>query len=944
MAQITDPNDPGLEEAPAEASAAALRDERGGRLYVETDGRGRIVETNAAWADLLGWTAEDIGGLPLESLVHPHDVPREGLLAAPPFSLRFRCKAGGWLHCGGVSKRRPDGGLLGWFGGSVMAEPDRPLHIEPIELIEPDEPAAMASPPVDPPQIDQPNPPTMPEDQVIVDLLALTAGIWRWSIDPVLLTVNMLSGDQTGEDVRLVMTMDELVASAHSDDLAPMTDRLTTAMQDGGSGTFVVRLKRIAGGWKSFRVTYITEPHESGRHTVHGLSQDVSEVAEVRDTAVQSADRLGLALSAAGAAVAEIDFERRRTWCSPGFVEIIGQTLGFEGPDPRPWPMCHDEDRERLDAALDEWTDDRHQAVQFRVVHPSGDCRWVEVTGERELGEAGELAKITCLVLDIEERKQQELALARLRQDAQGGAERLQVAMDAARAGVFETDFVNESFWCSPEFEEIVGGPMSFEEAAGVWPIMHPDDVAKIGVSIDKSNQGSGSECAEFRIRRPSGEYRWIEARAVVHHDPEGKVERLTGVVLDIDARKRQELALIEAERSAQSAAVAKTQFLANMSHEIRTPMNGVLGVLQLLGGENLSAEAKGLLEEAERCGRMLSQLLNDVVDISKIEAGRLELELEALDPKALVVGVADLLRSEATAKGLTLDVHVEGEDVWVMADPVRLRQALFNLIGNAVKFTTAGRVEARLFISKFPGRRRLLRFEIEDTGVGIPIGVQPTLFERFTQADGSSERRFGGSGLGLAITRRLAELMGGAVTFSSTEGIGSIFSLEFPAAEAEALVAVAESQADDAPPLAGLNILVVEDNATNRMVATKLLESLGARVEIAEDGVEGVEAVRQRPYDLVLMDIQMPRMDGVEATRQIRALEGDVANIPIVALTANVMASQMQTYLEVGMNGVAAKPISLPALLGEIARAFQAHDASDAANEAEAEPQAEAG
>ncbi len=932
MAQITDPNDPGLEEAPAEATAAALRDERGGRLYVETDGRGRILETNAAWTDLLGWTAEDIGGLPLESLVHPHDVPREGLLAAPPFSLRFRCKSGGWLHCGGVSKRRPDGGLLGWFGGSGMAEPDRPPPVEPPR---PPEPVQL------PESIAQSEPTTLFEHQVTGDLLALTAGIWRWTLDPVTRSLSMLAGDMTDRESQSIQTLDDVFASVHPQDAPEVVESLTNGMHNGGTGTHVARVKRTDGSWRSLRVTFVTELHESGLHTLHGLSQDISGVTEARDTAMQSADRLGLALSAAGAAVAEIDFGSRRTWCSPGFVDIVGRELSFEGSDSRPWPMCHDEDRERLDEALNDWTGDRHRTVQFRVVHPSGDCRWVEVTGERELGDAGELAKITCLVLDIEERKQQELALARLRQDAQGGAERLQVAMDAARAGVFETDFVNQSFWCSPEFEEIAGGPMTFEEAAGVWPIMHPEDVAKINVSIDNSNHGSSSECAEFRIRRPSGEYRWIEARAVVHHDLEGKVERLTGVVLDIDDRKRQELALIDAERSAQSAAVAKTQFLANMSHEIRTPMNGVLGVLQLLGGENLSLEAKGLLEEAERCGRMLSQLLNDVVDISKIEAGRLELEAEPLDPKALVIGVVDLLRPEAAAKGLTLDVHVEGEDIWVQADPVRLRQALFNLIGNAVKFTTTGRVEARLFISKFPGRRRLLRFEIEDTGVGIPIGVQPTLFERFTQADGSSERRFGGSGLGLAITRRLAEMMGGAVTFTSTEGIGSIFCLEFATGEAEALVAEAESQADG-PPLEGLTILVVEDNATNRMVATKLLESLGARVETAEDGVEGVEAVRQRPYDLVLMDIQMPRMDGVEATRQIRALEGEVANIPIVALTANVMASQMQAYLEVGMNGVAAKPISLPALLGEIARAIHAHEAPGAVNESE--PKAEAG
>jgi len=258
----------------------------------------------------------------------------------------------------------------------------------------------------------------------------------------------------------------------------------------------------------------------------------------------------------------------------------------------------------------------------------------------------------------------------------------------------------------------------------------------------------------------------------------------------------------------------------------------------------------------------------------------------------------------------------------------VRLRQGLFNLIGNAIKFTPQGRVEARLTISEEGQDHKRLRFEIEDTGVGIPADVQATLFQRFQQADGSTARRFGGSGLGLVITRALAEMMGGEVGFTSVEGEGSTFWLDVSAPAAERPNAAEENLVS----LDGLKILVVEDNATNRLVATKILEGLGAVVATAEDGVLGVEAVMATAFDLVLMDVQMPRMDGVEATRTIRALDGPAARVPIVGLTANVMLHQWQAYREAGMDGVASKPISPRALLTEIVRVMSEIDAAEAA------------
>ena len=333
------------------------------------------------------------------------------------------------------------------------------------------------------------------------------------------------------------------------------------------------------------------------------------------------------------------------------------------------------------------------------------------------------------------------------------------------------------------------------------------------------------------------------------------------------------------------------------------------------------------MLEEALSCGQMLAELLNDVIDFSKIEAGRLEINAEPLDPRALIEGVARLLRPQADAKNLELIVEAEPDVGWVVSDPVRLRQALFNLVGNAVKFTLKGQVTIRAHLRQREAGQ-MLRLEIADTGVGIPEVVQPRIFTRFDQGDASTTRRFGGSGLGLSITQRLAEMMGGTVGFASTEGLGSVFWLEVAAQSAEARPA--EPGANDGW-LDDLKILVVEDNPTNRMIASKLLQNLGAAVETAADGLLGVEAAANGGFDLILMDVQMPGIDGMEAARRIRALGGSVAATPIVALTANVLSHQRQSYLEAGMDGVVGKPISPAVLLAEISRLARRADGQSA-------------
>jgi PAS domain S-box-containing protein len=440
---------------------------------------------------------------------------------------------------------------------------------------------------------------------------------------------------------------------------------------------------------------------------------------------------------------------------------------------------------------------------------------------------------------------------------------------------------------------------------------IHADDRERVWANFSATLQTGEHRVIDYRYLDPENDT-WAVMRAAWRG-----VRGQSPELWDVIGISQNVTELIAARDAALGAAEAKSEFLANMSHEIRTPMNGVLGVLHLLKQERLSEDGRQLLNEALGCGAMLAELLNDIIDFSKVEAGKLELAPEPTDPAALLRGVADLLRPQTRQRGLHLKVEAPDDLGWVSVDPVRLRQALFNLLGNAAKFTLEGGVEARLTASPIEGGARL-RFEIQDSGVGIDEAGGQNLFERFSQADGSTTRRFGGAGLGLAITKRLVQLMDGQIGFTSQLGQGSTFWIEIDAPRA---TAVARGEDAEAPLFDGLRVLLVEDNATNRMIASRMLQALGASVECAEDGASGVEAA-QRGFDLILMDIQMPGMDGVEATRRIRAQDGEVGRTPILAMTANAMAHQQAGYLAAGMNGAIAKPLSPAVLIQTIATA----------------------
>ena len=387
---------------------------------------------------------------------------------------------------------------------------------------------------------------------------------------------------------------------------------------------------------------------------------------------------------------------------------------------------------------------------------------------------------------------------------------------------------------------------------------------------------------------------------------------------------------LHRARREAEAASRAKSVFLANMSHEIRTPFQGLLGMLQLLDTDALNAPQRRQLHTASESARHLLAILNDLLDMAKLEAGTLSVSSEATELRHLAREVQDLMQSQAAVKALSLQTEIDAQlPAWALLDGTRVRQVLYNLISNAIKFTDRGGVTLALHASG-SGSAAEVVFAVIDSGVGIDAQTRKRLFERFQQGDDSRSRRYGGTGLGLEISRNLARLMGGDLTVQSTPGHGSRFELRLPlrAADAPSLAAApAARPSAPAPALRSLRVLAAEDNAVNREVLAAMIGIDGHHVTFAENGVQAVAAMRQpsaagaRPFDLVLMDLHMPELDGIGATRAIRALDGPAARVPIVALTADAFAETRARCLDAGMNDFLTKPVGLAELSQLLAR-----------------------
>ncbi len=529
--------------------------------------------------------------------------------------------------------------------------------------------------------------------------------------------------------------------------------------------------------------------------------------------------------------------------------------------------------------------------------------------------------------------------------------ERWSFALEGSGNGVWDWDMSHDTVHLSAYFirmydyygESITATPEAWAE------IVHPDDMEQVLFDFDEHIAGRTPFYEnEHRVRCKDGSYIWILDRGmVVRYDAKGKPLRMVGTHSDISAKKMAEARLLEAnvtleqrvaertealeaaKKEAEISTQIKTEFLSNMSHEIRTPISNIINMSKMVLNSELENRQRDYVEKIQISGRMLLELVDDVLDYSHLETGKLHLEVSQIDLKRIVNSVAALYKERAEVKKLKIhvdvDARIEGE---LMGDAVRLKQILGNYVSNAIKFSDKGNITIRVFVVASSIANVLLRFEVSDEGVGIAPALQKKLFAAFQQADMSLRRKFGGSGLGLAINRRLSAMMGGEVGFESQSGKGSTF--WFTAMLNRA--GVSESlEADESTKqthkmeqrLTGVDILLVEDDRFNQQVVQELLEMSGAKVTLAGNGQEALQQMSNKTYDCVLMDLQMPVMDGLEATRLIRADE-ELRDTLIIAMTANIWGDGMERCFVAGVNDFLSKPVQ-PELLIQTLSAWTA-------------------
>lgn len=514
--------------------------------------------------------------------------------------------------------------------------------------------------------------------------------------------------------------------------------------------------------------------------------------------------------------------------------------------------------------------------------------------------------------------------------------ERFALIVEASPDGVWDWNLTTDAVYFSPSWKNMLGyDDHELPNSVATWlNLIHVADRKQAADFLDSQVRGT-SQSREFELRlvHRDGSHRWILSRCAVLRDANGIPYRMLGTNTDITERKFAELGLIQAKDAAQAAAKAKAAFLATMSHEIRTPMNGVIGVTKLLLEFPLKAKEREYVETIRFSAESLLTVINDVLDFSKIDSGKLDLEKSEFDLKCEIDGIFKTFRVAATSKSLDLVAENAGLTRKIKGDNFRLRQILNNLIGNAIKFTDSGLVKFSSKVTEETDSHIKIKFSVMDSGIGLSQEAIQRIFMEFSQADSTMSRRYGGSGLGLTISKRLIELMGGEIHVSSQMGIGSTFWFELPfekgaEIKSEPLSAsIAALPAGSKPSFEGLRVLVAEDNRVNQLVISAILQKFGCQVEMAANGVEALWALNNSQVDLILMDCQMPEMDGFEATTAIRMnAAAHIAGIPIIALTANAIKGDREVCLHAGMNGYVSKPVDENELRTEMTRLAGGH------------------
>ena len=637
------------------------------------------------------------------------------------------------------------------------------------------------------------------------------------------------------------------------------------------------------------------------------------------NTSLEQAQRLtGIAEQISGIGYSRYDVATGENIHSANLVRILGPRQDFSiSTHPEDYARTLTETARAIATGedYDSWTRVR-----------SADGGWRSLRG-RNTCEKGPDGKVTALVSVVFDVTDMELADEALR----ASEARYRLLAEHSNDLIMLTDQDDRLSYVSPAVFALTGHRPEDLLGKIAGGLMHPEDAPRANAHFAAMNRNPDDpETGDFiyRARHRDGRWLWLEARSAVLRDAEtGEVTGQLHVARDVTERKAMEEELQRKCAEAEAANLAKSEFLANMSHEIRTPLNGVMGVASALARTELSPTQSEMVSLVETSAKTLETLLSDILDLARIEAGKMELRPEPFDLAVSVNACGALFDAAAQAKGLDLEVAIAPDALGAyLGDAARIRQILCNLLGNAVKFTQKGRV--KLTVEARHGKTASeLRFQVSDTGIGFDEETKARLFSRFEQADGSITRRFGGSGLGLSICRSLAEAMGGRLDADAKQGKGSVFTVTL---ELTRCASAADHGFDDteaAPvhdPLVGMRVLLAEDHPTNRRVVELILSAVGVNLTCVEDGQQAVDAFRTDSFDLVLMDMQMPVMDGLTAIAEIRKIEAATAvcPTPIHMLTANAMPEHIAASLAAGADGHLSKPILAEALLELVAEA----------------------
>ena len=602
--------------------------------------------------------------------------------------------------------------------------------------------------------------------------------------------------------------------------------------------------------------------------------------------------------------------------CNPRTLELFGFSSKAEflsmHPSDLSTPLQPDgqDSRAAADAHMGAAFDNKPQHFEWRHCRRDGTPFPAEVTLSAIDTNQGTV--LHAIVLDVSERKRQESELQRYAK-----------ALDQVPALIYLKDRASRYVYGNRPVQMLFGCSLAELQGRDDTAFFPAETVEQILAADRLVLEHGKATSREISIRQADGSTTifWEDKVPLFDPDQPGQIWGLCGISVDITEDRQQERQLRERTAQLQAANAAKSQFLAHMSHEIRTPMNAILGFAQVLAREDLMPEHRAMIQHINQSGRSLLGIINDILDFSKIEAGQLSLDIRPFHLASLLEQVESLLGALAREKGLALRIEAPPISGLLVGDALRLEQVLINLTGNAIKFTETGSVVIRVQPLNVSEDAVHLRFDVEDTGIGMADETQANLFQPFSQADSSITRRFGGTGLGLSISKRLVELMGGRIGVESALGVGSNFwfdvSFERLAEEEKSRTTPKEVSG---PRLQGLRLLVVDDNQINLLLAEKALTREGAEVLLVQDGLQAIDCLKSEPsgFDLVLTDIQMPVMDGLTATRAIRR-ELKLESLPVIALTAGVLAEERQQALDAGINDFLPKPMDLDVMANMI-------------------------